>query len=555
MKRVKYIYHYKLLVLPLIVLLCSGFFKGDGDVYFKISKSIDIFGKVYRSISTEYVDQIEPEEFMRAGINGMLSALDPYTVFIDEKGKEDINLLTDGKYGGIGVSIGLRNNEVLIVDIMEGYSAQRQGLRIGDVITKIGDTEVNAANFDDISNYVKGEPGTELKLTIKRDDLEEPLQFNLLREEVVIKNLTFYDFIPEGSNNAYLKLTGFSRGAGAEIKKGLEELSAKREIKSIILDLRGNPGGLLDAAVDVAEKFLKKGQLIVSVVGRDTTQISEHFSSEEPAASNNVKLAVLVDEGTASASEIVAGAIQDHDRGVIVGAKTFGKGLVQTIIPLSYNTSLKITTAKYFTPSGRCIQKIDYSDHNDVLLPSKILTTKTYNTDNKRLVYSAGGITPDSLVADDDIFSIDEDLLAKGMYFKFATHYYGKNPSMDYAKIEDEKIFNEFTSFIETSNYKYNSGVSKKLKELAGIMEDEGYDKSLSADLQQFEKKIKEFEHKELGRYKKNITKEIKMELVPRYAGQSARIKESLKDDRQFDTAYNLLNNHKTYSKMLALSK
>lgn len=555
MKRIKYIYHYKLLVLPLILLLCSGFFKGDGDVYFKISKSIDIFGKVYRSISTDYVDQIEPEEFMRAGINGMLSALDPYTVFIDEKGKEDINLLTDGKYGGIGVSIGLRNNEVLIVDIMEGYSAQRQGLRIGDVITKIGDTEVNAANFDEISNYVKGEPGTELKLTIKRDDLEEPLQFNLLREEVVIKNLTFYEFIPENSNNAYLKLTGFSRGAGAEIKKGLEELSAKREIKSIILDLRGNPGGLLDAAVDVAEKFLKKGQLIVSVVGRDTTQISEHFSSEEPAASNNVKLAVLVDEGTASASEIVAGAIQDHDRGVIVGAKTFGKGLVQTIIPLSYNTSLKITTAKYFTPSGRCIQKIDYSDHNNVLLPSRILTTKTYNTDNKRLVYSAGGITPDSLVADDDIFSIDEDLLAKGMYFKFATHYYGKNPSMDYAKIEDEKIFNEFTSFIETSNYKYNSGVSKKLKELASIMEDEGYDKSLSADLQQFEKRVKEFEHNELGRYKKNITKEIKMELVPRYAGQSARIKESLKDDRQFDTAYNLLNNHKTYSKMLALSK
>jgi carboxyl-terminal processing protease len=555
MKRIKYIYHYKLLVLPLILLLCSGFFKGDGDVYFKISKSIDIFGKVYRSISTEYVDQIEPEEFMRAGINGMLSALDPYTVFIDEKGKEDINLLTDGKYGGIGVSIGLRNNEVLIVDIMEGYSAQRQGLRIGDVITKIGDTEVNATNFDEISNYVKGEPGTELKLTIKRDDMEEPLQFNLLREEVVIKNLTFYDFIPENSNNAYLKLTGFSRGAGAEIKKGLEELSAKREIKSVILDLRGNPGGLLDAAVDVAEKFLKKGQLIVSVVGRDTTQISEHFSSEEPAASNNVKLAVLVDEGTASASEIVAGAIQDHDRGIIVGAKTFGKGLVQTIIPLSYNTSLKITTAKYFTPSGRCIQKIDYSDHNDVLLPSKILTTKTYNTDNKRLVYSAGGITPDSLVSDDDIFSIDEDLLAKGMYFKFATHYYGKNPSMDYAKIDDEKIFNEFSSFIETSNYKYNSGVSKKLKELAGIMEDEGYDKSLSADLQQFEKRVKEFEHKELSRYKKNITKEIKMELIPRYAGQSARIKESLKDDQQFDTAYDLLNNHKTYSKMLALSK
>ncbi|HEX3072118.1 MAG TPA: dTMP kinase, partial [Ignavibacteriales bacterium] len=381
------------------------------DITFFIDLNLE---EIEKRKSNSRLFELDRIEFMRAGINGMLSALDPYTVFIDEKGKEDINLLTDGKYGGIGVSIGLRNNEVLIVDIMEGYSAQRQGLRIGDVITKIGDTEVNAANFDDISNYVKGEPGTELKLTIKRDDLEEPLQFNLLREEVVIKNLTFYDFIPEGSNNAYLKLTGYTRGAGAEIKKGLEELSAKREIKSIILDLRGNPGGLLDAAVDVAEKFLKKGQLIVSAVGRDTTQISEHFSSEEPAASNNVKLAVLVDEGTASASEIVAGAIQDHDRGVIVGAKTFGKGLVQTIIPLSYNTSLKITTAKYFTPSGRCIQKIDYSDHNDVLLPSRILTTKTFNTDNKRLVYSAGGITPDSLVADDDIFSIDEDLLAKG---------------------------------------------------------------------------------------------------------------------------------------------
>lgn len=555
MKRARNIFHYKLFVLPVILVLFSGFFRGDGDIYFQIAKNIDIFGKVYKEISSEYVDQIEPEEFMKAGINGMLSTLDPYTVFIDEKGKEDINLLTDGKYGGIGVSIGLRNNEVLIVDIMEGYSAQRQGLRIGDVIVKIGDLDVNASNFDEISNYVKGEPGTELKLTIKREEIEEPLQFNLLREEVVIKNLTFYDFIPENSSNVYLKLTGFTRGAGAEIKKGLEELSAKREIKSIILDLRGNPGGLLDAAVDVAEKFLKKDQLIVSVVPRDTTEIKEYFSSEEPAAPTGSKLAVLVDEGTASASEIVAGAIQDHDRGIIVGAKTFGKGLVQTIIPLSYNTSLKITTAKYFTPSGRCIQKIDYSDHNNVLQPSRILTTKSFNTDNKRLVYSAGGITPDSIVAEEDVFSIDQDLLAKGMYFKFATHYYNQNHLMDYGKIDDEKLFSEFSLFIETSNYKYSSGASKKLKELASVISDEGYDKSLAADLQLLENKIKEFEQKELKQNKKRIVKEIRMELVPRFSGQLTRIKESLKNDLQFDTAYDLLNNHKTYSKMLALSK
>ncbi len=554
MKKINNIFHYKLFIVPVILLLFSGFFRGDGDLYFQISKSIDIFGKVYRQISSEYVDQINPEEFMKAGINGMLSSLDPYTVFIDEKGKEDINLLTDGKYGGIGVSIGLRNNDIMIVDIMEGYSAQRQGLRIGDVITKIGDMDVNASNFDDISNYVKGEPGTELKLTIKRDDVEEPLIFNLVREEVIIKNLSFYDFVPANSNNAYLKLTGFSRGAGAEIKRGLEELAAKREIKSIILDLRGNPGGLLDAAIDVAEKFLNKGQLIVSVVKRDTTAIQEYFASEEPMVPVSSKLAVLVDEGTASASEIVAGAIQDHDRGIIVGAPTFGKGLVQTIIPLSYNTSLKITTAKYFTPSGRCIQKIDYSENNKVLEPSMLIKSSSFNTDNKRLVYSAGGIVPDSLVAEDDDFSIDEDLLAKGMYFKFATKYFGQNPAADFSALNADKLFKEFSDFIETSDYKYNSAASKKLKELSAIVDAEGYDKSVAEDITKLEQKIKEFEHKELGRYKTQIAKEIKMELASRYMGQTARISESLKDDPQFETAYNLLNSNK-YSKMLSWAK
>jgi carboxyl-terminal processing protease len=344
----------KLWILLFSAVFITGFATVNSDIYFEISKSIDTFGKVYREVSINYVDEINPENFMLAGIKGMLSSLDPYTIYIDETMKKDLDVLTNGKYGGIGTSVGLRRNKVTILDLMEGYPAQRQGLRVGDVILKVDSLEINKDNYADLSSYLKGDPGKVVTLTIERDGVEDNLIFQLVIEEIVITNVTYFGFIPEDGNNAYIKLSGFSRSAGNEVKNALLEMKRQKKIHSIILDLRGNPGGLLDQAIDVSEKFLNKNDLVVSVMGRDTTKMSKYFSKETPLAENN-KLVVLIDEGSASASEIVVGAIKDHDRGVIVGERSFGKGLVQTILPLSFNTSLKITTAKYYTPSGRCI--------------------------------------------------------------------------------------------------------------------------------------------------------------------------------------------------------
>ena len=329
---------YRLIMLPLIVIFFAGFFQQDSDIYFKINKSLDIFGKIYKEITLNYVDEIDPEEFMLAGVKGMLSYLDPYTIYLDENQQNDVNLITKGKYGGIGATIGLRNDKVTIVDLYEGYSAQRQGVRIGDVILKVDSVTLDKDNYENLSAFMKGKPGTEVSITVEREGEPAELVFNLIREEIEVKNLTYYGFVPENSGNVYLKLSGFSRTAGEEIKKALLELKSQKEIESIVLDLRGNPGGLLDAAIDVSEKFLGKDQLVVSVIGRDTLEVKNYRSNEEPVA-EEADLAVLVDNSSASASEIVAGAIQDHDRGIIVGTQSFGKGLVQTIIPLSYNTS------------------------------------------------------------------------------------------------------------------------------------------------------------------------------------------------------------------------
>ena len=421
----------RILLSFLVFIFFCGFFPGNDDVYFEVSRNIDLFGKVYKEIAFNYVDEINPEKFMQAGIAGMLKTLDPYTIFIDANRKDEIDLITNGKYGGVGISIGVRGDNVTIIEILDGYSAQKQGLRIGDVLIEAGGTTVSSQNVDDVSSLVKGEPGTMVKLKIVRNENKDTIDFNLVREEVIIKNLTFYGFYPDNSNNAYIKLSNFSRSAGDELKKALKELRSQREIKSVVLDLRGNPGGLLDVAVDICDKFLEKELLIVSTKGRDYASEKKYFSMQEPMFGDG-KLAVLVNEGSASASEILAGAIQDHDRGIILGIKTFGKGLVQTVTPLNFNTSLKITTAKYYTPSGRCIQKIDYSKKNKVFTGEDSIVTSSFLTDNKRTVYSGGGITPDSIVNFEIEGEITRDLLAKGLFFQFADHYYYDHPTVKF---------------------------------------------------------------------------------------------------------------------------
>ncbi|MEI7811744.1 MAG: S41 family peptidase [Ignavibacteria bacterium] len=539
----------KYLFIPLIVIVFSGFFKGDGDIYFQVSKNIDIFGRVYKEAAFNYVDQLNPEEFMVSGINGMLASLDPYTVFMDEKRKGDIDLLTSGKYGGIGVSIGLRNNNITIIDILDGYSAQRQGIRIGDILTMVNNTKVTKENFEEVSSLVKGTPGTEVELTIQRGT-DEILKVKLQREEVSVKNLVYGNFVPENSNNVYLKLVGFSRTAGDEMQKILNELKNKKEIKSVVLDLRGNPGGLLEAAVDVCEKFLKKYQLIVSVKGRDSTGSKAYHSREEPAV-GNAKVIVLVDSSSASASEIVTAAIQDHDRGVILGTNTFGKGLVQTIVPLSYNTSLKITTAKYFTPSGRCIQKINYSKNNKIFADNNIAGGKSYMTDNNRKVFDAGGIRPDTFVVNNTEINIIEDLQSKGLIFKFATNFTSRQKKEDFVKTSSDVIYNSFLEFLKMQNYSYKSKAEKQISELLSTAEKEKYSRVIINQLEGLEGKIKDLRDIEIKNHKNDIVANLKNEIITRYEGSLGRIRESLNTDKQFNVALDVILNEGIYKHLL----
>src|ERR1035437_7039595 len=283
---------YKFILPIVIIILFSGFFPGKDDTYFQINKNIDLFAKIYKEISFNYVDPINPEEFMRAGIRGMLGSLDPYTNFIDENKKDEIDLITNGKYGGVGISIGVRGRDVTVVEVMDGYSAQRQGIRIGDILLQAGGIKLTPENVDDISALVKGDPGSTVALKVLRGDNKDTLNFNLIREEVIVRNISFYGFYPENSNNVYMKLTSFSRSAADEMRKDLKELKAKKEIKSVVLDLRGNPGGLLDVAVDICNDFLAKDALIVSTRGRDDSSEKQYLATQEPIL-KDAKLVLL----------------------------------------------------------------------------------------------------------------------------------------------------------------------------------------------------------------------------------------------------------------------
>lgn len=546
----------KIYILSLLslMLLLSGFVRSDSDVYFEMSKSIDIFGKIYKEVTLNYVDDVNPKEFMLSGIKGMLESLDPYTVYIDENMKKDIDLMTKGKYGGIGASVGIRNDNVTIVDLLEGYSAERQGIRIGDIIRKVNDEEISVDNYNELSGLIKGEPGTVVNLELEREGEESHLHFEIILEEVVIKNLTYYGFVPENSNNVYLKLSSFSRSAGDEIRKALSELKRQREIKSIILDLRSNPGGLLDQAIDVSEKFLKKDQLIVSVIGRDSSKITRYKSKEEPVG-GDAKLVVLVNGYSASASEIVAGAIQDHDRGVILGNQSFGKGLVQTLLPLSYNTSLKITTARYFTPSGRCIQKIDYSSNRDILNSIQIDKSKEFKTDNNRDVFAAGGIEPDTVISNHSESPLIRDLLARGMFFRFATNYYNSRQNIDLNMVSDEELYDKFLEYLKEVDFSASSKSIRIIDQLRESLSENEESDDVINSIDLLEGKLKAVQKSGLSDARGEITTEIRKELAGRIFGRDGRVKESLKTDKQFTAALDIVHQETIYSNLLAFGE
>lgn len=531
-------------------LILTGFFASKSDIYFEIAKNMELLGKVYKEISFNYVDNINPQEFMRAGIKGMLSTLDPYTIFVDESRQQDIDLMTNGKYGGIGVSIGVRGDNVTIIEVVGGYSAQKQGIRVGDIIIEAGGVKISPKNVDEVSSLVKGEPGTYVDLKILRQDSQDTLFFSIVREEIKLKNVTYAGFFPDNSNNVYIKLSNFSRSAGDELRNSLKSLSQKKNIESIILDLRGNPGGLLDAAVDVCEKFLSKDQLVVSTKGREENSIKKYYSKQLPIAQKE-KLVILINGSSASASEIVAGAIQDHDRGIILGTQSFGKGLVQTIIPLTNNTSLKITTAKYFTPSGRSIQKIDYSKDNPSIQVTDSILVDQFQTDNKRAVYSAGGISPDTTVEVNNVSELIQQLLARGLIFSFADKYFYENPDADFNKIDGNKIIESFRSYLKEKDFTYTSSLQKKINEVLSEIDKNSDDLKIQESLESLKKQFDGSFDKDFTAGSSGILSELKAELASRYRGVNESLEERLQSDNQVKVALEIINNDSVYNKLL----
>jgi carboxyl-terminal processing protease len=535
-----------------LVLLCLflGFKWADTDYFFKIQKSIDIFGRVYKEITMNYVDEIDPEKFMESGVDGLLATLDPYTQFISEQEGDEVELITTGKYGGIGVSIGVRDGYITILSLMEGYSAQRQGILPGDRILEIDMKSVVGSKPDDVRSLTRGEPGTEVHLKIEREGESQPLTFVLVREEIQLKNVTYADFIKD--DIAYVRLDRFARSAGDELRLAIKELRLKGTMKGIILDLRDNPGGLLDAAVDVVEKFVPKGSLVVSTKGRRMETEKKYTATEEPMLPD-VPLIVLVNKNSASASEIVAGAIQDLDRGIILGTRSFGKGLVQTVVPLAYNTQLKITTAKYYTPSGRCIQQIDYmhKDKDGIFAVKPDSMKQEFKTLKGRSVFESGGVYPDTIVGEREQGTIHKELLRKLMYFKFATRYSSQHKELQPMLKDDQALLKDFRAYLDEQQFSYQDDGEKKVSELKELAHKLNYNKSTIDALNHLDNLLQDEKKNALELNKTQILQALRMEIMSRYEGEKGRVAASLADDVQVSHAMSLLKNNTEYRRLL----
>ena len=537
-------------VMPLVLAIVSGFTgPPDSEYFLKINKSINLFGEVYKKIAIDYVDEVDPEKFMEAGIDGMLGSLDPYTVYIDRENSDEMELLTTGKYGGIGVTIGQRDGIIQIITVMDGYSAQRQGILPGDRLIEVDGVNVANKRPDDVRSLTRGEPGTETHVTVMREGEKEPLKFVLIREEIQLKNVTYSELRPDGIG--YVRLERFSNTAGDEVRQAIQEMKLKGPIKGMILDLRGNPGGLLKSAVDVVSKFVPRGSPIVDTRGRSPESERKFTAAEEPLLPTT-PLIILTDRNSASASEIVCGALQDLDRGLIVGTRTFGKGLVQDVERLSYGSQLKYTTARYYIPSGRSIQEIDYmhKDGNGVFATVPDSLKRAYKTAHGRSVYEYGGITPDSVVKEEELGPMVRELYRKSMFFRFVNAYMGEHKSQPFTGVTDEQV-EAFRKFLEEQKFDYQEEADTKLAEVRQIAVRSHYNKEVLADLDLLKAAMEKEKTRGFDRYKDHITDGLNIEFMARAKGEEGRIAASLKDDPQFETAVSILKNSGEYSRKI----
>jgi carboxyl-terminal processing protease len=541
-----------LLLFPVFILILTSVSVGQTENNFEISKNLDIYATLIKELDKNYAEEINPGELTETAIEAMLETLDPYTVYIPESNAEDYKLLTTGQYGGIGALIHKNGDYVIISEPYEGFPAQKAGLIAGDKIFEINGKSMKDKNSDEVSEILKGQPGVELNLMIGRIGINDPLNVKVIREEIKIPNIPYFGMLPGGIG--YVKLTNFTQNAGNEVKKAFLELKNNNELKGIIVDLRGNGGGLLNEAVNICNIFVDEKLLIVSTKGKIASKNQDHFT-RMAAVDKEIPLAVLVDRGSASASEIVAGAIQDLDRGVIIGQRTYGKGLVQNVIPLTYNSQVKITVAKYYIPSGRCIQAIDYFNNDENGQSSKIPDSliAEFKTKNGRSVYDGGGIEPDVYMDPMKLSKISQALITKYLLFDYANLFaskYSSIPAPEEFEISDE-TYSDLIAFLKDKNYDYQTSSEEALEKLKTNAEKENYFDAIETEYNTLKSKILHDKSEDLVTYKDEIKMILKDEIVARYYFQKGRILASLSDDPEIAKAIEVLQGSETYLAIL----
>ena len=540
------------LLLVLVVGFAAGAFLPRDDDFFALRKNFQIFSAVYEELVGHYVDPVDPERLLRSGIDAMLDNLDPYTTFIDEADNADIDILTRGRYGGVGLNIGVRGGKVTVISPIEGASGYKQGVRAGDVVTQIAGQTTDSMTLTQVRSLLRGDPGTAVEIQVLREGMPDPLEFLLTREEVKLNNVTYSGFVHDDTSSglAFIKLERFARDADAEVRLALQKMKAAAPIRGVVLDLRDNPGGLLEAAVRVIELFVPQGSMIVSTRGREASSERIYHSQAAPLLPD-VPMVVLVNEFSASASEIVAGAIQDLDRGVIVGRTTFGKGLVQIIKPLPYNTSLKITTARYFTPSGRSIEAIDYGEHtgNFAQIPDSL--RKAFATTLGRQVMDGRGIEPDVDVSQGDPSELEEALDRRAAFFFFANHFASERDLIPEEFEVSESDLVAFEDWLGEQDFFYLTDAERRLDDLAESLVSTEYDQSLD-QLELLRSTIADEKDADFERHRARLKERLRFEILARFHGERAQIRASLAHDPQFAVAEQLVRDRSSYTDVLA---
>lgn len=551
-KLIHMIKRFTILLLILLSLPLTAFLQNQNN--FEIAKSLDIYTSVMRELNLNYVDEIKPADLNETAIKGMLDELDPYTVFIPESQIEDFQLMTTGEYGGIGSLIQQIDGFVTITEPYEGFPAQKAGLQPGDAIMEVNGIEATGKTTSEISELLKGQPGSMINLKVKRAGLSKPLEKELIREKIKIDNIPYSTVF--SNHIGYIRLTGFTQKAASEFKEVLMKMEETDTLQGLVIDLRGNGGGLLNEAVDITGLFVDKGELVVTTRGKTPDRTTIHRTRFAPV-DKELPIAVLINETSASASEIVAGALQDLDRAVLIGQRTFGKGLVQNVVPLSYNSQMKVTVAKYYIPSGRCIQEIDYAhkSENGGIIPDSL--TSAFKTRGGRTVFDGKGIAPDIEMEPISFSSVSGNLYGGNYIFKFANDFARQHPaigSLEAFKIDDS-MYDQFVEFVEEQGFKYTTESERMIVKLREIAKEEAYLDAVNRELTTLEQTLLDYKRNDIRKHRDEISELLKIEIAQRYYFQKGKIIAALEGDPELKMAQDVLLDQQRYQGILQASE